>query len=85
MKIEILVSHALINQDTGQTAGLHQTVDAPKERAEYLVSIGAAREAAKAPQKAEKPAEEAPAPEDGEKAPAPARKPAPAPRKPAGK
>lgn len=45
MKIVILISSALINQETGQTAGLAETVECDDERGEFLVSIGAAREA----------------------------------------
>lgn len=90
MKIEILVSHALINQDTGRTAGLHERVDAPKERAEYLVEIGAARavdepKPTEAPQKAEDGDKGSEGPAKDEKPAQPARKPATPVRKPAAK
>jgi hypothetical protein len=85
MKIQILVSTALVNQDTGRSAGLYETVDAPKERAEYLISIGAARESTDAPEKAEE-APKAPGDPKGEdKAPAPVRRPATPARKPTSK
>lgn len=42
MKVKILTSSALVNQETGRWAGLAETVDVPRERGEYLVSVGAA-------------------------------------------
>jgi hypothetical protein len=69
MKIEILVSSALIDQGKDEWAGLHEHVEVPEKRGAFLVSIGAAREV-KAPAKAEK--KTAPAAEE-KKAPAPRR------------
>lgn len=43
MRIKILTSSALINQERGRWAGLAEEVDAPRERAEYLISVGAAK------------------------------------------
>lgn len=51
MKIKILVSTALIDQKEGRSAGLFETVDAPDERAKYLISIGAAEPVGKAAEK----------------------------------
>jgi len=42
MKIRILTASALINQDTGRTAGLYEEVNVPRDRADYLISVGAA-------------------------------------------
>lgn len=50
MKIKILVGSALVGED--HRAGLHETVDVPKDRAEYLVSIGAAVKEEDDPEKA---------------------------------
>lgn len=41
-RVKILTPGALINSEEGTRAGLYDEVDVPRERAEYLVSIGAA-------------------------------------------
>lgn len=43
MRIKILVSSALINEEKGRWAGLAEEIDVPRERGEYLVSVGAAK------------------------------------------
>ncbi len=43
MRIKILASSALVNQETGRWAGLAEEVDVPRERAQYLISVGAAK------------------------------------------
>jgi len=73
MRIHILVASA--NLGNGRTGGLHEEHDVAKDRAEYLVSIGAAEEV-KDPAKAETKKAEAPK-ETETKKPAPARRPAP--------
>jgi hypothetical protein len=42
VRVKILTSGALINTEEGTRAGLYDEVDVPRERAEYLVSVGAA-------------------------------------------
>jgi hypothetical protein len=73
MRIHLLVASA--NLGNGRSGGLHEEHDVAKDRAEYLISIGAAEEV-KAPAKTEKQAEEKQAPAEEKKA-APARRPAP--------
>lgn len=89
MKIEVLVSNALVNQETGQRATIHEVVDAPEDRAEYLIDAGAARQVgAKAKKPAEKPAEDEGDTEgsaEDEKPASPAKKAVPVARKPAAK
>ncbi|UTN93020.1 hypothetical protein SEA_MARKY_17 [Streptomyces phage Marky] len=43
MRVKILVSVALINEEKGRWAGLAEELDVPRERGEYLVSVGAAK------------------------------------------
>jgi hypothetical protein len=42
VRVKILTSGALINTDEGTRAGLYEEVDVDKDRAAYLVSVGAA-------------------------------------------
>jgi hypothetical protein len=42
MRIRILTASALVNEKTERRAGLYEEVDAPRDRAEYLISVGAA-------------------------------------------
>lgn len=44
MRIKILISSVLLDQTSGKMAGLAETVECDDDRAEYLVSIGAASE-----------------------------------------
>jgi hypothetical protein len=41
-KITILVATAMVNED-GRQAGMYENVDVDEDRADYLVSIGAAK------------------------------------------
>lgn len=68
MRITILISSALVDEETGRMAGLAETVTCGKDRGEFLVSIGAAK--AVMDEAKEEPKAEA------KKAPAPAAKPA---------
>jgi hypothetical protein len=65
VKVKILVGSALVNQKTGRWAGLAEEVDVPKERGEYLVSVGAAKSLEDAGPEAE---DEAPQGDDGKAA-----------------
>lgn len=66
MRIKILVPSALIDQKTGKSAGLYEMVNAPADRAKYLVSIGAAETVeAHEEQKAEGAPQGHPDPADG--------------------
>lgn len=42
VRVKILTSGALVNTETGDRAGLYDEVDVEKDRAAYLVSVGAA-------------------------------------------
>lgn len=42
VRVKILTSGALVNTETGDRAGLYDEVDVDKDRAAYLVSVGAA-------------------------------------------
>lgn len=42
VRVKILTSGALVNTDSGERAGLYDEVDVDKDRAAYLVSVGAA-------------------------------------------
>jgi len=42
VKVKILTSGALVNTETGDRAGLYDEVEVDKDRAAYLVSVGAA-------------------------------------------
>lgn len=75
MKIQILVSSALVDQETSRTAGLYEVVDVPQKRAEFLVSVGAAKKVGNDAKPAPEPEEKTAAPAAEKKA--PARRPAP--------
>ncbi|AXH49405.1 hypothetical protein SEA_CROSBY_17 [Streptomyces phage Crosby] len=42
VRVKILTSGALVNTESGERAGLYDEVDVEKDRAAYLVSVGAA-------------------------------------------
>ncbi|AYD86763.1 hypothetical protein SEA_MICRODON_16 [Streptomyces phage Microdon] len=42
VRVKILTSGALVNTENGERAGLYDEVDVDKDRAAYLVSVGAA-------------------------------------------
>ncbi|UTN91848.1 hypothetical protein SEA_STUFF_17 [Streptomyces phage Stuff] len=42
VRVKILTSGALVNTESGERAGLYDEVDVDKDRAAYLVSVGAA-------------------------------------------
>lgn len=42
IRVKILTSGALVNTESGERAGLYDEVDVDKERAAYLMSVGAA-------------------------------------------
>lgn len=42
MRIKIVQAGALLNEETGERAGLFEEHDVQKNRAEYLISVGAA-------------------------------------------
>ena len=44
MRIKILTNSALVDQSKGKWAGLAEEVTVTKERGEYLISVGAAKE-----------------------------------------
>ena len=74
MRIHVLVASA--NLGNGRSGGLHEEHDVAKERAEYLISIGAAEEV-KAPAKTEEPKKAEEPKETEPKKATPARRPAP--------
>lgn len=65
MRIKILTANALVNEESGRWAGLAEEVDVPRKRAEYLISVGAAKSLDDAGPEAE---DEAPQGDDGKAA-----------------